>query len=420
MKLKRFFQEADNKMTEEMYADGLRVCRVDMATSGFTLLNLQVNCGAKDGVDPSWNTSVPYGAAHFLEHLFFWDHGTSLYEKYADQYTLMNAFTTFLHTHYLCISRPEKACGNALMLYQQATRKDWDFTRFETETILILSEIDTAFMQSGISRLYHLLACMYPNHAYSIYPAGRNVDIHSTTVSQLKDMLHSFYQPSNMILFVLGNQNLSSKGNLLQSIEQEAVQNLAAKLKEPMNEGEMRSTNPCSKPIVAKSSSCTFLSENDRRETWIGVVFPGPSTEASLPKRLQYAVRLELFSAFLLQESDGRLECSWCSEADIHHLILISRNAEPYGQLRQLLRQVSQVMDDEQVRRIKENLLIKMIYDWDYPSKWLEHVKRICNAESTFTDFYEAVQMIDARELSTYAVYMERELERITIQAVVS
>ncbi|MFX3651008.1 MAG: hypothetical protein ACE3K2_04310 [Paenibacillus sp.] len=411
MKLKRFFHEADSKMTEEMYADGLRVCRIDMSTSGFTLLNLQVNCGAKDSFDPSRNRSIPYGAAHFVEHLFFWDRGISLYEKYADRYTLMNAFTTFLHTHYLCISKPDNVYENALMLYIQATRNVWDFTRFEDETALILSEIETAFMQSGISRLYHLLAGMYPDHAYSIYPAGRDVDIRSMAVPQLKDMIHRFYQPSNMIMFVLGNQNHSrkGKGRPLPWIEQE-----------PMNKGKESAINIHFKPMVAKSFSCTFLPENVRYETWIGVVFPGPSAEATSHEYLRYAVRLELFAALLRQKSEEQFECSWCSEAGIHHLILISRNVEPYGQLRQLLLQISKVMDDEQVGQIKENLLIKMIYDWDYPSRWLEHVKRICNADSTFTDFYQAVQMVDAQELSTFAVYMERELDQITVEAVVS
>ncbi|WP_102262247.1 EF-P 5-aminopentanol modification-associated protein YfmH [Mesobacillus jeotgali] len=149
---------------------------------------------------------VPDGIAHFLEHKLFEKEDGDVFQQFSKQGASANAFTSFTRTAYLfsSTSNVEKNLETLIDFVQEPyfTEKT-----VEKEKGIIGQEI-TMYDDNPDWRLYFgLIQNMYKNHPVSIDIAGTIDSISHITKDMLYECYETFYHPSNMLLFVVGQVN---------------------------------------------------------------------------------------------------------------------------------------------------------------------------------------------------------------------
>jgi predicted Zn-dependent peptidase len=146
---------------------------------------------------------VPDGIAHFLEHKLFEKEDGDVFQQFSRQGASANAFTSFTRTAYLFSSTAnvEKNLTTLLDFVQDPYFSD---QTVEKEKGIIGQEI-MMYDDNPDWRLYFgLIENMYHNHPVKIDIAGTVDSIAKITKEMLYECYHTFYQPSNMLLFIVG------------------------------------------------------------------------------------------------------------------------------------------------------------------------------------------------------------------------
>lgn len=158
---------------------------------------------------------VPDGVAHFLEHkMFELEDGDASYE-FAKLGASTNAFTSSSRTAYLFnTASHEKECIELLLDFVQDIHLTDE--NIEKEKGIINQEInmydddpDWRYYFGSIQNLYH-------NHPIKVDIAGTNESVNKTTKKDLERCYHTFYHPSNMILFLIGDLDIEETFSLIQ------------------------------------------------------------------------------------------------------------------------------------------------------------------------------------------------------------
>ena len=152
--------------------------------------------------------TVPNGIAHYLEHkLFDMPDGSDAYEEMNRLGANSNAFTSYDRTTYLfsCTSN-----------FKEALRTLFDFVftpYFTDESVMkekgiIEEEIKMYQDDPDEKNRKALLNNMLSNHPILIDIAGDISDIEKITKEDLYLCYETFYRPSNMMVFIVGNYDI--------------------------------------------------------------------------------------------------------------------------------------------------------------------------------------------------------------------
>ncbi len=159
---------------------------------------------------------VPDGIAHFLEHKMFEKEDGDVFQHFSERGASANAFTSFTQTAYLfsSTSDTEKNVETLLDFVQ-----DPYFTEetVEKEKGIIEQEIRMYDDQSDWRLFFGTLQSMFENHPVRIDIAGTVDSIYTITHEDLYTCYETFYHPSNMSLFVIGNFSLDKMADLVQT-----------------------------------------------------------------------------------------------------------------------------------------------------------------------------------------------------------
>jgi peptidase, M16 family len=149
--------------------------------------------------------TVNEGIAHFLEHkMFEQPNGTDAFERFSEIGADANAFTNFDMTAYLFSSTDFFYDGlKHLISYVQTPY----FTKenVEKEKEIIAQEIKMYQDNPEWVLFFNALKAMYINHNNRIDIAGTVESIYRITPEELYTCYNTFYSPSNMALFVIGD-----------------------------------------------------------------------------------------------------------------------------------------------------------------------------------------------------------------------
>ena len=149
---------------------------------------------------------VPDGIAHFLEHKLFEKEDGDVFQQFSKQGASANAFTSFTRTAYL-FSSTSSVEKNLETLIDFVQEPYFTEKTVEKEKGIIGQEI-TMYDDNPDWRLYFgLIQNMYKNHPVSIDIAGTIESISHITKDMLYECYETFYHPSNMLLFVVGQVN---------------------------------------------------------------------------------------------------------------------------------------------------------------------------------------------------------------------
>lgn len=201
------FDQLKEELFYEKQPNGLDVYILPKTGFNKTYATFTTKYGSIDNVfvplEKSEYTHVPDGIAHFLEHKLFEKEDHDAFQLFSKQGASSNAFTSFTRTAYLfsCTSNVETNLNTLLDFVQSPyfTEKT-----VEKEKGIIGQEIQM-YQDNPDWRLYFgLIDSMYEKHPVKIDIAGTIESISGITKDLLYECYHTFYHPSNMLLFIVG------------------------------------------------------------------------------------------------------------------------------------------------------------------------------------------------------------------------
>ncbi|NLZ39325.1 MAG: insulinase family protein [Firmicutes bacterium] len=185
---------------------------------------------------------VPDGVAHFLEHKLFEDEEGNAFDRFAVLGASSNAFTNFTNTAYL-FSTTENfyRCLDLLLDFVQTPY----FTdeSVEREKGIIGQEIRMYEDNPQWRLFFNLLGALYQYHPVKIDIAGTIESINQINKEILYKCYRTFYHPSNMAVFVVGDVDVE---RVLDQVEA----NIQNRNYRPL--GEIKRLFPTEPPEIAK------------------------------------------------------------------------------------------------------------------------------------------------------------------------
>jgi predicted Zn-dependent peptidase len=155
-------------------------------------------------LDDQESLRVPDGIAHFLEHKLFDDEDGDVFQNFSKLGASANAFTSFTRTAYL-FSSTMNVEKNLDILINFVQNPYFTEESVDKEKGIIEQEIKMYEDNPDWQNFFGLLKAMYKNHPVAIDIAGTVESINKTTKDLLYTCYNTFYHPSNMVLFIVGN-----------------------------------------------------------------------------------------------------------------------------------------------------------------------------------------------------------------------
>lgn len=158
--------------------------------------------------------TVPDGIAHFLEHKMFETKDGDASEKFARLSASTNAFTTSSRTAYLFnTTANEYECIELLLDFVQ----DIYLTdqSVEKEKGIINQEIGMYDDDPDWRCYFGSIQNLYVNHPVKIDIAGTVDTVAEIDKKTLEKCYHTFYHPSNMMIFIVGNIDANKTMDLI-------------------------------------------------------------------------------------------------------------------------------------------------------------------------------------------------------------
>lgn len=159
---------------------------------------------------------VPDGIAHFLEHKLFEKEDGDVFQTFGKQGASANAFTSFTRTSYL-FSTTSRAIENVETLLDFVQEPYFTEQSVNKEKGIIAQEIQMYEDDPNWRLFFGALNNMYPKHPLHIDIAGTVESIQDITAEDLYQCHETFYHPSNMNLFVVGNFDLEQMQEVITS-----------------------------------------------------------------------------------------------------------------------------------------------------------------------------------------------------------
>lgn len=147
---------------------------------------------------------VEDGIAHFLEHKMFDMKDGDAADKFAKLGASSNAFTSSSRTAYLfSTTTNENACVELLLNFVQSL--DITDESVEKEKGIICQEIKMYDDDPDWRVYFGSIQNLYNNHPVAVDIAGTVETVNNTTKDMLEICYNTFYHPSNMMIFIVGN-----------------------------------------------------------------------------------------------------------------------------------------------------------------------------------------------------------------------
>jgi len=148
---------------------------------------------------------VPDGTAHFLEHkMFEQPDGSNAFEQYSKTGASANAFTSFNNTSYI-FSATDNFYESLEILLDFVSKPYFTDENVAKEQGIIAQEIKMYDDEPNWCVYFNLICAMYNNHPVKQSIAGTVETIAEIDKDVLYKCYNTFYNPSNMSLFVCGN-----------------------------------------------------------------------------------------------------------------------------------------------------------------------------------------------------------------------
>ena len=158
---------------------------------------------------------LPNGIAHFLEHKLFESEEGDITEEFSKYGANVNAYTTYDRTSYLfsCTSNLKENLTLLLDFVQEPYFTD---ETVEKEKGIIAEEIQMYNDIPDAKIMFATMKSLYKSHPLRNDIAGSIESINEITPEILYECYETYYHPSNMLLFVVGDFDILEIMNLIE------------------------------------------------------------------------------------------------------------------------------------------------------------------------------------------------------------
>lgn len=164
------------------------------------------------------STKIPDGIAHFLEHkMFDQKDGSNVFDRFSKHGANANAFTGFTMTAYL-FSASSDFYENLETLLDYTLNPYYTDETVSKEQGIIGQEIRMYEDDPEWNVYFNALRAMYQKNPVNIDIAGTVESISEITKEKLYKCYNTFYHPSNMVLFTIGNVSPSKVGSFVERL----------------------------------------------------------------------------------------------------------------------------------------------------------------------------------------------------------
>lgn len=204
----KYYQQIDERVFESTLNNGLKLFVIPKQGFQKTFVTYTTQFGSLDNKFKPHNqdefVTVPDGVAHFLEHKLFENEEEDLFTAFAEDNAQVNAFTSFDRTSYL-FSATDNIERNIKRLLTMVETPYFTKETVNKEKGIIAEEIKMYQEQPGYKLMFNTLRAMYDSHPIRVDIAGSVDSIYAITKDDLYLCYETFYHPSNMVLFVVGD-----------------------------------------------------------------------------------------------------------------------------------------------------------------------------------------------------------------------
>lgn len=199
---------------------------------------------------------VNEGIAHFLEHkMFEQPDGGNAFDKFSKWGASANAFTNFTMTAYL-FSTTEYFYESLEHLIDYVQTPYFTDENVEKEKGIIEQEIKMYNDDPDWNVYFNCLKAIYVNYPVRVDIAGTVESINKITKEELYKCYNTFYNPGNMMLFVVGDLEVDKVMDVVKKTNHYDVQKLSDEIQrfypeepEHVNEKEVVAKFPISIPM---------------------------------------------------------------------------------------------------------------------------------------------------------------------------
>lgn len=355
-------------------------------------------------------TKVPDGIAHFLEHKLFEKEDEDVFQKFGKQGASSNAFTSFTRTSYL-FSSTDNTLKNIQTLLDFVQDPYFTEESVNKEKGIIAQEI-RMYQDDPNWRLYFgIINNLYPKHPLHIDIAGTEESINRITAEDLYLCYNTFYHPSNMNLFIVGNLEPE---RLMTFIKE----NQAQKEFVPSQSIKRRFPIETSNEIIKEDR--IELSVN-RPKAIVGLKGLDTVPEDGF-ERLKYQTSLQLLlhllfgdtsESYLEMYNDGLIDDSFSYEFTLdrsfHFADFSTDTSEPERFANQMINLILKSKDSPELNERNLNLAKRKMMGRHLQS--LDSLEYIANQFSTMkfgeTTLFDFAEVIDSIELKDLLVVQE-------------
>ncbi|HBY83267.1 putative Zn-dependent peptidase [Staphylococcus warneri] len=203
-----YYDVIDETVYEHELQNGLRLFVIPKPGFQKTFVTYTTQFGSLDSrfkpLGKEDFVTVPDGVAHFLEHKLFEKEEEDLFIAFAEENAQANAFTSFDRTSYL-FSATDHLENNIKRLLTMVETPYFTKETVDKEKGIIAEEIKMYQEQPGYKLMFNTLRAMYEKHPIRVDIAGSVESIYDITKDDLYLCYETFYHPSNMVLFVVGD-----------------------------------------------------------------------------------------------------------------------------------------------------------------------------------------------------------------------
>lgn len=204
---KKHYQTINETLYHEVMPNGLNVYLLKKDGFSKTYGLFATNFGSVDTTFIPLNgkemIKVSDGIAHFLEHKMFEMEDGDASDKFSSLGASTNAFTSSNRTAYLfSTGSNEVECTELLLDFVQDIYLTEE--NVEKEKGIICQEIKMYDDDPDWQNYFGAIQNLYHVHPFAVDIAGSVESVNQTTKEELEICYHTFYHPSNMVLFIVG------------------------------------------------------------------------------------------------------------------------------------------------------------------------------------------------------------------------
>ncbi|HGF7265136.1 TPA: M16 family metallopeptidase [Enterococcus faecium] len=218
------YEQINEKLYHEVLPNGLTVYLLPKNDYHKTYGLFSTNYGSIDNefipYGEKEKVKVPDGIAHFLEHKLFEKEDGDVFQLFGQQGASANAFTSFTKTSYL-FSTTDQVEKNLTTLIDFVQAPYFTEETVNKEKGIIGQEIQMYEDDPNWRMFFGILNNLYPTHPLHIDIAGTVESIDKITAQDLYTCYRTFYQPSNMVLFVVGKMEPEKLMKLIRENQEE-------------------------------------------------------------------------------------------------------------------------------------------------------------------------------------------------------